>query len=34
VDRLKRHLKGLANYFSYGYARGAWWEIDWFERSH
>jgi RNA-directed DNA polymerase len=33
VDRLNRHLQGWANYFSYGYPRGAWWEIDWFVRS-
>ena len=33
VDRLNRHLTGWANYFSYGYPRGAWWEIDWFVRS-
>ena len=33
VDRLNRHLKGWANYFSYGYPRGAWWNIDWFVRS-
>ena len=33
VDRLNRHLKGWANYFSYGYPRGAWWNIDWFIRS-
>jgi RNA-directed DNA polymerase len=33
VARLNRHLKGWANYFSYGYPRGAWWEIDWFVRN-
>lgn len=32
VGRLNRHLKGWANYFGYGYPRGAWWEIDWFVR--
>jgi len=32
VGRLNRHLKGWANYFSYGYPRGAWWNIDWFVR--
>jgi RNA-directed DNA polymerase len=32
VDRLNRHLKGWANYYSYGYPRRAWWEIDWFVR--
>jgi RNA-directed DNA polymerase len=32
VDRLNRHLEGWANYFSYGYPRRAWWEIDWFVR--
>jgi RNA-directed DNA polymerase len=32
VDRLNRHLKGWANYYRYGYPRGAWWEIDWFVR--
>jgi RNA-directed DNA polymerase len=30
IERLSRHLKGWANYFSYGYPRGAWWNIDWF----
>jgi RNA-directed DNA polymerase len=30
--RLNRQLEGWANYFSYGYPRGAWWEIDWFVR--
>ena len=33
VERLSRHLKGWANYFSYGYPRAAYWEIDWFVRS-
>ena len=32
VERLNRHLQGWANYYSYGYPRGAWWEIDWFLR--
>jgi RNA-directed DNA polymerase len=32
VAKLNRHLKGWANYFCYGYPRGAWWEIDWFVR--
>ena len=32
VDSLNRQLEGWANYFSYGYPRGAWWEIDWFVR--
>jgi RNA-directed DNA polymerase len=32
VARLNRHLEGWANYFRYGYPRGAWWEIDWFVR--
>ena len=30
IGRLNRHLKGWANYFSFGYPRGAWWDIDWF----
>ena len=33
VERLNRHLEGWANYFSYGYPHGAFWEIDWFVRS-
>jgi RNA-directed DNA polymerase len=33
VDCLNRHLRGWANYFSYGYPRRAWWKIDWFVRS-
>ena len=33
MDRLNRQLGGWANYFSYGYPRGAWWEIDWFVRN-
>jgi RNA-directed DNA polymerase len=32
IGRLNRQLRGWANYFSYGYPRGAWWEIDWFVR--
>ena len=30
IGRLNRHLKGWANYFSFGYPRGVWWDIDWF----
>lgn len=33
VDRLNQQLRGWASYYSYGYPRGAWWEIDWFVRS-
>jgi RNA-directed DNA polymerase len=32
IDRLNRQLRGWGRYFSYGYPRGAWWEIDWFVR--
>jgi RNA-directed DNA polymerase len=32
IDELNRHLKGWANYFSFGYATGVHWEIDWFVR--
>jgi RNA-directed DNA polymerase len=32
LDDLSRHLKGWANYFSFGYATGVDWEIDWFVR--
>jgi len=32
VNRLNRQLRGWANYYGYGYPRGAWWEIDWFVR--
>jgi RNA-directed DNA polymerase len=32
IDELNRHLKGWANYFSFGYPTGVYWEIDWFVR--
>ena len=32
IGELNRHLKGWANYFSFGYPRGVYWEIDWFVR--
>lgn len=32
IGELNRHLKGWANYFSFGYPTGAYWEIDWFVR--
>ncbi len=32
IGELNRQLKGWANYFSFGYPRGAYWEIDWFVR--
>lgn len=32
IDELNRHLKGWANYFSFGYSRNVYWEIDWFVR--
>jgi RNA-directed DNA polymerase len=33
IGELNRHLKGWANYFSYGYPTGVYWEIDWYVRS-
>ena len=33
MGELNRHLKGWANYFSFGYPTGVYWEIDWFVRS-
>jgi RNA-directed DNA polymerase len=32
IGELNRHLKGWANYFSFGYPTGVYWEIDWFVR--
>jgi RNA-directed DNA polymerase len=32
IGELNRHLKGWANYFSFGYPMGVYWEIDWFVR--
>jgi RNA-directed DNA polymerase len=32
IEELNRHLKGWANYFSFGYATGVHHEIDWFVR--
>ena len=32
VEELNRHLKGWANYFSFGYPTGAYWKIDWYVR--
>jgi RNA-directed DNA polymerase len=32
MGELNRHLKGWANYFSFGYPTGVYWEIDWFVR--
>lgn len=33
IGELNRHLKGWANYFSFGYSTGVHWELDWFVRS-
>jgi RNA-directed DNA polymerase len=33
IGELNRHLKGWANYFSFGYPTGVYWEIDWYVRS-
>jgi RNA-directed DNA polymerase len=30
MGELNRHRKGWANYFSFGYPTGAYWELDWF----
>lgn len=32
IDELNRHLKGWANYFSIGYAKDVYREIDWYVR--
>jgi RNA-directed DNA polymerase len=32
IGELNRHLKGWANYFSFGYPTGVYWEIDWYVR--
>jgi RNA-directed DNA polymerase len=32
IGELNRHLKGWVNYFSVGYPRGVYWEIDWYVR--
>ena len=34
IERLHRHLRGWANYLSWGYPRGAYWELDWSVREH
>jgi len=33
IGELNRHRKGWANYFSFGYPTGVYWEIDWYVRS-
>ena len=33
VAEINRKLKGWANYFSFGYPTGVYWEIDWYVRS-
>jgi RNA-directed DNA polymerase len=33
IGELNRHLRGWANYFSFGYPTGVYWEIDWYVRS-
>ncbi|MBV9296140.1 MAG: group II intron reverse transcriptase/maturase [Acidobacteriaceae bacterium] len=32
ITRLNRQIRGWGQYFSYGYPRGAYWELDWFVR--